>query len=614
MTKYSAKELLSLFIFSLFIVFCRYFPEMMKELYDVEENSPEQMDDCRFTDNSNSDSFFEWTNKRSSKTAFLQSFQLSMKTTVLESEQLRQSSSVTAFASNSQLLDSVSVHWDSLKENSPESVTEEGILGSDHKFGPVTETYNVPNYFDNITCFDVKTPSSIQTCSDVLSCCDVLNGSDDLSCSGGTTSSNGWDVIDQHSIQNCQLSVRHRNSCLFSADLCSLVGQRYLQFQNACSQFNPDDEMSYDLYCQWPMIEDTSRWLRPRPEPYPVTYKKEVDSSSFTHIYKFSRAEQMEFAKKVGHWLNRRSRKLQKQMKPCSVPLARLPVGTLTKYQSCQPVVCVASLSKSVIKKWVKKKRVINSRNAVSPQHRKRSVRHVSNATSSGYPVVPLTRCDFKCAKMDKLFEQQSAKRVPLSCLNQSGETFSVKRSSVAMTSQSFGKSSFSKNSHLLYKKFLRKPTILLEKISSDFNRIKLPNSISRRACTSSNHIKNPSHCLRMKQSTLNSTAGNCMVLLRDLREKYIKKGNPEVVGQKRKMKQMKIDQCFVSLTDCSRKNSAAVARTRRAELKWRRHSNPGWMCVKENHSALTKSLANVKSVRSNNNGVVLKQNRSNVI
>jgi len=597
---------------------CRYFRQT-KELYDVEESYPEQMDNCQLNP-SNPDSFFEYMNVRSSKSVFLQLFQLSMKTTVQESKQLNWSSSDTAFASNTQLLDSVSVQWNSLKENSPESITddrEEAILGSDHAFGPVTETFNVPDYSHNLACFDAKTPSSNHTCSDYRCCCDVLNCSDDLSCSGSIATSNCSDVIDQHNVQSCHFSVRHRNSCLYPIDLCSLVGQRYLKFQNAGFHFNPDDEVSYDLYCHWPMIEDTSRWLRPRPEPYPVTFRKEGDSSSFTHLYKFSRAEQMEFARKVGHWLNRRSRKLHRQMKLCFVPLARLPVISLTKYQSFQPVVRLNRLSQSVIKRWTKRERVVNSRNKVSPKHRRRSGHPVCRATSSVCPIVPLTRCDVKCTKMSLLLEQQRAKRVPLSCLNRSGVTFPERCSSLGVTSHSFGGSNLSENSSLLYKKLIRKPTILLERVSTTFKRIKFPPSVSgSRAWTSSNHRKNQSLCLSMKNTPLNLTAENCMVLLKDVGVKHIKKGNPssEMIGMKRKVKQMKIDKCFVSLTDCSRQNSLSIASTRRIQIKRRRHSNPEWLCVKENHSAMTKSLASTKSVRPSISGVVLKQNRSNVI
>lgn len=232
------------------------------------------------------------------------------------------------------------------------------------------------------------------------------------------------DSFETHNNQHRKSASRHRNHELFSMDICSLVGQNYLHLQTNCSYSHCNTSMSYDMYCQWPQNEGSHR-LRPRIEPYAITFKRDANSEMHVHLYKFSGIRQIQFGHNIRrHRLSRKSKKLLQQMCPCVVQLSRLSAKSFLKYFNLrQPVVCFAQLSRSVIMKWAGKEQDFSQKNLYKRVEKFHGSAY-EDLTNLRQPVVLLKR-DFQYILGDEGAPKTETAKYPVLHLNQLMETAS---------------------------------------------------------------------------------------------------------------------------------------------------------------------------------------------
>lgn len=186
--------------------------------------------------------------------------------------------------------------------------------------------------------------------------------------SGDSVTSNNVEDIDT-------FKKSSKTNSLLCIDISSLLGLRIQKHVKAETtlQALPDIEQ----YCKTPEKNDALERLRTRPIMYPITFRNSKKTNTkFSHEYKFTKAQQKEFMKRVQTGLNKQSRMLKRTLKSCSVRLRRLNEEEIKKWTTpkrdarvnIQPLTHDQILLWTSKREYLKDSQNINSMYPWSPQ------------------------------------------------------------------------------------------------------------------------------------------------------------------------------------------------------------------------------------------------------
>ncbi|XP_076468672.1 uncharacterized protein LOC143299384 isoform X2 [Babylonia areolata] len=124
-----------------------------------------------------------------------------------------------------------------------------------------------------------------------------------------------------------------RKKTLFSIDVSSGLGQRIIKHMT--SEVHVPVISNIGEYCRTPIKDKYQDRLRNRQTTYPVTWKlTRKRQQQFCHLYKFTRADKLEFKEMMRTGLNLQSRNLRYSLPKCSVVVKRLSRKTLLKWNA----------------------------------------------------------------------------------------------------------------------------------------------------------------------------------------------------------------------------------------------------------------------------------------
>ncbi|KAL8589402.1 hypothetical protein ACOMHN_021554 [Nucella lapillus] len=122
-----------------------------------------------------------------------------------------------------------------------------------------------------------------------------------------------------------------RKKTLFSIDVSSGLGQRIIKHMT--SEINVPVISDLEEYCRTPIKDKYQDRLRIRQTTYPVTWKlTRKRQQQFCRVYKFTRADKLDFEETMRTGLNLESRRLRDSLGKCSVVVKRLSTKTLLKW------------------------------------------------------------------------------------------------------------------------------------------------------------------------------------------------------------------------------------------------------------------------------------------
>lgn len=150
-----------------------------------------------------------------------------------------------------------------------------------------------------------------------------------------------------------------RKKTLFSIAVSSALGQRIIKHMT--SEVHVPVIPDAEEYCRTPIKDKYQDRLRIRQTIYPVTWKlTRKRQQQFYHLYKFSRADRLEFKEAMRTGLNRESRKLRDSLTKCSVVVKRLSSKTLLKWNAMTQL--------SVTRQLLKQAKAGSSQSSVFPE------------------------------------------------------------------------------------------------------------------------------------------------------------------------------------------------------------------------------------------------------
>ncbi len=150
---------------------------------------------------------------------------------------------------------------------------------------------------------------------------------------------------------------------LLLIDFSSLLGQRVKRHMSKLRFIiNRDDSLEdqtqckdYERFCRTPVKSDSLERLRSRgPGGYQVTYKKTRRlAPKHCHRFSFGRTQRLERYTTILTGLNKRSRKLKRKIKPCSVVLNKLTKAEIKRWTCPRVRKPDMSLSEANIFRWL---------------------------------------------------------------------------------------------------------------------------------------------------------------------------------------------------------------------------------------------------------------------
>ncbi|XP_064606195.1 uncharacterized protein LOC135471078 [Liolophura sinensis] len=143
-------------------------------------------------------------------------------------------------------------------------------------------------------------------------------------------------------------STCQRNASLLSIPFTSLLGQRIRK--HVKSEGQSAVVWNVESFCKTPVKNNALQRLRERQSNYPVTFKKTKRfSTKHTHEYKFNSKQKSDFLKCLEVGLSKRSLRLLKKTRNCSVNLKRLTRSQLNHWLRSGPKGNVSSSKPAVM-------------------------------------------------------------------------------------------------------------------------------------------------------------------------------------------------------------------------------------------------------------------------
>lgn len=192
-----------------------------------------------------------------------------------------------------------------------------------------------------------------------------------------------------------------KTNSLLCIDISSLLGLRIQKHVKAETtlQALPDIEQ----YCKTPEKNDALERLRTRPIMYPITFRNSKKTNTkYSHEYKFTKAQQKEFMKRVQTGLNKQSRMLKRTLKSCSVRLRRLSREEIKKWTTPKrdARVNIQPLTHDQILLWTSKREYLKDSQNISSLHPWSPQKFPSKSFPTNRPAGPMRRLGYHYYKM----------------------------------------------------------------------------------------------------------------------------------------------------------------------------------------------------------------------
>ena len=211
--------------------------------------------------------------------------------------------------------------------------------------------------------------------------------------SGGVTCNNVEDID--------TFKKSSKTNSLLCIDISSLLGLRIQKHVKAETtlQALPDIEQ----YCKTPEKNDALERLRTRPIMYPITFRNSKKTNTkYSHEYKFTKAQQKEFMKRVQTGLNKQSRMLKRTLKSCSVRLRRLNEEEIKKWTTPKrdARVNIQPLTHDQILLWTSKREYLKDSQNISSLYSWSPQKFPSKSFPTNRPAAPMRRLGYHYYKM----------------------------------------------------------------------------------------------------------------------------------------------------------------------------------------------------------------------